>query len=935
MDDIYVANYVAMFIDYANYKHIIASYCCILIRCILLQINIMITIVTVWLCLITHIACDVVITINNNGSDNDKCCVNGTCPCSSLLSALHNVSDNTVINITSESVTLHDIVGMGSGNLNKITITGNGATIMCNNIGGVCCESCSDITIMGITWYQCGHNDSNHPITQIPALNFIKISSKLVIQNCTFLKSSGCPVCIESAKGTILITETNFLANFFDLAIADSANYDFFCAGLYISSNAQIVLTMNNSKFDSNGCMLNMSEVYICPAYGAVINSSNNVSEFNQFLFENTNFSNNSNGIYLNTCVENAVIESFNVNVCNSTVYGIYIVESGGTNDSVSNISLSFATFINNVCSLSITVDEKLVGLSVNMDNCAFSSISPNPMYTLYISSSASLTFVNVSNSFLCNSQDGSVIIQITSSSIKCITASILFTNVTIYNNTNSDLTDLVNILTENTIISVMFRNVNFMSNQFLGHDGGILVINNQLALFCLNIHPVFIQFTDCTFHKNTALDYVVTLNIINKVDSIFNSHTTMNIELFDCKLAYNFGGKSLVYINAPFSDYQWSVPKTSMILSNSTFSNSKGTVLHLIIPNFLFKSNSLFINNSAINGAAIYLEEVHTISFDDNVNIQFINNSAKQNGGAMYINLHVYLDQYCDVFKKISDKSNVSFSNNSAGIAGNSIYFNIPKSCQIVTDTNNKSSLLYYLNKFNYSQALSTINSPVVTSPYNIRLHPPIVAIHNSTNDYLVPESKMLGEPIQFNASVVDYFNNVTEPVTFSISCETCGDDYVLSTYQITVHRQSIYELKIFPTMHSDIISNTNILITFLSALSPVYKSINGSLSIKLSPCRVGYMFDKAHRQCICYPHSDLVHCKGDYVEIKIGYWIGYITQQHYTSSICPNNYCNTKYTESSPGYYDLSRKSDDQCSSHRTGVACGECKSGFTTSI
>ena len=68
----------------------------------------MIAIVTVWLCLITHVACDVVITVNNNGNDNDNCCVNGRCPCSSLLSALQDVSDNTVINITSVSYsTLH------------------------------------------------------------------------------------------------------------------------------------------------------------------------------------------------------------------------------------------------------------------------------------------------------------------------------------------------------------------------------------------------------------------------------------------------------------------------------------------------------------------------------------------------------------------------------------------------------------------------------------------------------------------------------------------------------------------------------------------------------------------------------------------------------------------------------------------------------------
>ena len=34
-------------------------------------------------------------------------------------------------------------------------ITGNGATIMCNNSGGVYCESCSDAIIEGITWDEC------------------------------------------------------------------------------------------------------------------------------------------------------------------------------------------------------------------------------------------------------------------------------------------------------------------------------------------------------------------------------------------------------------------------------------------------------------------------------------------------------------------------------------------------------------------------------------------------------------------------------------------------------------------------------------------------------------------------------------------------------------------------------------------------------------
>ena len=289
-------------------------------------------------------------------------------------------------------------------------------------------------------------------------------------------------------------------------------------------------------------------------------------------------------------------------------------------------------------------------------------------------------------------------------------------------------------------------------------------------------------------------------------------------------------------------------------------------------------------------------------------------------------------VNPYCDVLKSTSNTFNVSFTNNSADIAGNAIYFNIPKSCQIITDINNTYSLLYYPNMFKYSEPVFTKNPPVLTSPYNITLYPPANIVNNSNNDYRIQESKMLGEPIQIIASVFDYFNNITEPVTFFINCKTCGGEYLLSTHLISVHNQSIYELNILPTVAKDVANNTNISITFFSALSPTYRQIHASLSIELSSCRAGYFFDNTQGQCVCYPHHAIVHCKEYYVEIKIGYWIGYLTEQHYTSSICPNNYCSSEHTETSPGYYSLHGKSDDQCSSHRTGVACGKCKSGYT---
>ena len=113
------------------------------------------TALSVWLCLVTNVA-NWTIIVNTTMRDNGVCCGNNETQCTygSLSTALRCLKNNTVITIVSNMNVLDNVTNMGSGLLNNITITGNNATIMCNNTGGVYCESCSDVTIMGITWYQ-------------------------------------------------------------------------------------------------------------------------------------------------------------------------------------------------------------------------------------------------------------------------------------------------------------------------------------------------------------------------------------------------------------------------------------------------------------------------------------------------------------------------------------------------------------------------------------------------------------------------------------------------------------------------------------------------------------------------------------------------------------------------------------------------------------
>ena len=882
----------------------------------------MITITAVWLCLITRAVYGTTNIINCSDSDNN---CEGNSSCTSLPCALKNLQNNTVINITSKVVTLNRIVGMGSGNLNNITITANGTTIMCNNTGGVHCESCSDITILGITWYQCGRNEPEDLTRQTPAIHFTTVSN-LTIHKCTFCNSTGCPVYIKYGLGNITINDSYFMDNVFD-----STQPGMKCAGLHVTSRTNnFNLSIISSGFCNND-------------YYSVIIDFQGYRELAIILIDSTEFSNNSHGLYVfSGYTESAVVQLSNVFMYGHTALGISLNTFSSDQPTLVCIDMLSVSFVNNVNPLSIVTSPiaSQQGVTINIRNSIVNGNIANDTIiynehvrkrgVLRIALTSSRTSVTITNCHFYNNFNGAVGIHIAPSvnEYQATNAVIRFTNVTVYNTTTMDDFRFANIasvsvVTINTVsVNTEFTNVSFISNTYSISNGAVLLVENYEVCGSYVVEVLSIL-TDCMFENNTASDYVVLLRLTtNQNDECNGFYVT---QLSGCNFENNFGGDSIVHTIGSTSN---AIHMSSLIrLRNSRFCNNQGTAIYSTNFNFEFLNTILFINNTANSGAAIHFEKARSISSGKlNADLHFVNNSVLQRGGALYFNL---IKDNCNVFQ---NPFNASFINNSANIAGNSIYFSVPHTCQVITNTNNESSLLYVPNKFNYSQSSQTKFSPIVTSPYNIKLYPPAIAVQSSSNDYVIYQQKMLGEPIQFNASVFDYFNSITESVIFSLYCKSCGDDYVLSTYQIAVHNHTLNELKIFPIAHWDVTGNVNILVTLISVLPPIYRSMNASLSIWLSSCYTGYIFDKSQRQCICYPYSDIVHCTGDHSEIKIGYWIGFLTE-HYTSSICPSNYCNfAKRTETSLGYYDLSRTSDDQCSSHRTGVACGECKPGYT---
>ena len=97
---------------------------------------------------------------------------------------------------------------------------------------------------------------------------------------------------------------------------------------------------------------------------------------------------------------------------------------------------------------------------------------------------------------------------------------------------------------------------------------------------------------------------------------------------------------------------------------------------------------------------------------------------------------------------------------------------------------------------------------------------------------------------------------------------------------------------------------------------------------------CHPGFWQSSKSQKCECYNVSDIVFCFGSSSTIKRGYWFGSVTGQS-TVTFCPINYCHFTCCETSNGYYHLSSIRIDQCRPHRSGVACGSCKDGYTLSF
>ena len=430
---------------------------------------------------------------------------------------------------------------------------------------------------------------------------------------------------------------------------------------------------------------------------------------------------------------------------------------------------------------------------------------------------------------------------------------------------------------------------------------GGALYFDN-------NSDVLFTEFTNITIHNNRALHGGAVL--VNEYSNV--TVTGKSIIFFVSNEASQSGGAAYFNYNCNF-----------IIKENATVTFDVNKALHggaVGIGNktkFIIEENSIvyFCNNlGTVGGGAIKVSDSR-ITLKDYVTFKFTNNNAVY-GGA------ILLDTTGVMVNNSFNKHCINFTNNIAKISGNSVYQDTDEFC----------------NANCLSDRLVGISIEFVNTPPNVlKFYDPAICIDNDNNtqchNYYLQDI-MLGTHIAIPACVLDYYNQTIDFTQFLIHTETHPNLFITGPKQVLISHKSFEGISIMGNQTLLKSTNISINITLNVAVNSNWKQLLVNLIIELSPCHPGFWQYPNSVKCECYNASDIVFCSGSSSTIKRGYWYGSVTGKP-TVTFCPNNYCNFTCCETSNGYYHLSPVRDNQCRSHRSGIACGRCDEGYTLSF
>ena len=601
-------------------------------------------------------------------------------------------------------------------------------------------------------------------------------------------------------------------------------------------------------------------------------------------------------------------------------------------------------------------------------------SISTQALYAVFITHSTELKLINVQFEQVLWHNNGVYIYS--SKNISVSSMQLLRCNYGVVINDSQDISisntqvfecsygvfinDSKDISISNTQVfecsyfGLVLRNTSIKTNILNSH-----IVNNRLGIFNIGSKQVCIENT------------VINMNTIGfGISDIFGKSGpsfVTNCTFFSNKL----GG--LVLVNT----------KGKLELQDCSFYENRGTPIIAYQSTFELMGETVFSNNTSERGGGLALYN-STVTFGPRSNIHFINNTAYEFGGAIYIvslpsihsllinfesvkNLDIQniratkslLQESCFYSVNKASQTKVTFIGNRAQLGGWDIYgptlytpecslqnnsLFVFENSELITGTglqitsdpsrvcfcvNNvpqcENKSLIVLSKTVYPGETFTV--PAVLTGYNFGRVAGSVHINTLEQNYreLISDSQ--------HVQTVDLLNCTN--LAFTVQYSTKPVILTLTTQE-----------QIIPQELNVSIDNTNTSVCAANSWRPCTALLTTPVYVKVTMegCPVGFKLNKTG-MCDCdYPLANLnnfgislactIQNQAGYIQRQGTVWVGTdannnSTDLYYWHIFCPRDYC-----KSSSINVDL-RHPDVQCSHHRTGIMCGSCLTGYSLQL
>ena len=615
---------------------------------------------------------ETVIRAMRSRSGRNSCCIYGNCSCQSLYGALVNLTNNVLINITTD-VELSSIIQ--KVNLANVAITGyNNPTVNCNNSGGLHFISCSNCTIEGITWKKCGSRNISGDENTYPVLQLAS-SSNIIIQNCSFQHSVGQAVVLLGVSEDVNINYCSF-------------SY----AKQYKVHGTAICYSSNNNKLivsPLNIVVSNCNFFYKEGAKSIVYFDQPSNKHYEVLNLRNCKFIHNK-GVPIYLSNQDLHING-NVKFYNN------IGENGGGIFGKDHSNVIFhksgiIEFTNNTASFNggaiyLTNHSSILfkGYSTPNQCCDHNELNSDTYYHQIFT----ISFTTCIVKFQSNTADGlGQDIYVHNSSITVDdNAKVMFDSSYYQHSSSGVYVDEYSTFTFKGDSLVTFH-YNITATGSV--NGGALYIESSTITFEENLIVIFYENLIDTSGLNGGAAYVGDVSTIT-----FKGNSTVTFYINKANnggaLCINssniiFKGSTKVTFKNNFAEYGGAVyiDNSSIIVfeenSKIIFDEGLGTnggALYIDSYDIIFKGNSnvvfkYHLSGQSNDGGAVYIHDHSTITFEGASTVSFNANQAN-NGGALYI-------EYSNITSKGNSK--VTFNDNRANSKGAAVYINL---CTIV----------------------------------------------------------------------------------------------------------------------------------------------------------------------------------------------------------------------------------------------------------